>query len=115
MVLEEGQAKSYFSISTLDGISPESRKREFESLLRLKVGGLVVAVNHNDDNVRFIFASGGLLAIGPGWVKGIQWYSQGPMLDRVKAYSLDNDRRASADGYAKELAPGWFIFYEKDD
>jgi hypothetical protein len=102
----------YFSESSIGQIPAESRRQEYQKLLSLR-SGLTVAVNY-DDNVRFIFAIGGLSAIGPGWVKGIQ-YSRDISKVGVRVATLDNQRRFPEGVYLKELRPDWFILFQRDD
>jgi hypothetical protein len=113
MVTEDMHVKSYFSESELDGISPEARRQEYRS--RLKIWpGLHVGVNY-DESVRFIFAGGGLLAIGPGWAKGIQFSPQGKKLIGEQVKTLDNERTLPPGVYLRELMPEWFILYQRDN
>jgi hypothetical protein len=113
MVIEDMQVRSYFSESELDGISPEARRQEYRS--RLKIWpGLHIGVNY-EESVRFIFAGGGLSAIGPGWAKGVQFSPQGKKLIGDQVKTLDNERMLPAGVYLRELMPEWFILYQRDD
>jgi hypothetical protein len=64
---------------------------------------------------RFIFAWGGSSAIGPGWIKGIQFSPQGAKLIGQQVATLDNERNLPEGVNLKELMPNWFILYRRDD
>ena len=113
MVTEDMHGKSLFSESNLENISPEVRRDEYKSLLKIS-SGLFVAINY-DKSVRFILARGGLMAIGPGWVKGLQFLPDGAKLLGTRVESLDGSRRLSAGAYFREIEPNWFILYQRDD
>jgi hypothetical protein len=68
MVIQDSHHKRYFRISNLDDVSDERRDR-YQKLLTEISSGLIVTVDDHA-TVRFIFAVGGLSAIGPGWSKG---------------------------------------------
>jgi len=113
MVTEDMHKRSYFSESELGGIEPESRRAEYESLLRLKKG-LRVTVNY-DGSVRFIFATFGHSAIGPGWLKGIQFVPTGTKPKGVLVKTLDSPQNLSAGVYLVEVEPEWFLLYQADE
>lgn len=113
MAVEDLHVKSYLSESELNGISPEARRQEYRSRLK-SWPGLHVGVNY-DESVRFIFADGGRLAVGPGWAKGIEFSPQGKKLIGQRVNTLNNERMLPAGVYLKELIPEWFILYQRDD
>jgi hypothetical protein len=113
MVTEDMHTRSYFSESELGGIEPESRKTEYKALLRLKKG-LRVTVNY-DGSVRFIFATAGVSAIGPGWLKGIQFMPTGTKPKGVLVKTLDNPQNLSAGVYLVAVEPEWFLLYQADE
>ena len=106
---------------TVDGITylrsghhneriPNARQAEYDRLLRVVDEPIV----RSDGNVsKFIYASGGLFSIGPGWQKGIQYGSDG--CGEMVA-SLDNPRNLdSGIPYCKKIEEEWFLMLEKFD
>jgi hypothetical protein len=113
MATEDMHKRSYFSESELGGIEPESRRAEYESLLRLKKG-LRVTVDY-DGSVRFIFATVGPSAIGPGWLKGIQFVPTGTKLKGALVKTLDTQQALPAGVYLVLVEPEWFLLYQVDE
>ncbi|MGH7024213.1 MAG: hypothetical protein ACREEB_11575 [Caulobacteraceae bacterium] len=68
-----------------------------------------------DGTIRVGFAGGGLLAIGPGWEKGIEYIPGSPARDGELVASTDGANRLPADVYLRPILPGWYIFYQRDD
>jgi hypothetical protein len=105
---------SYFSKSDLDARLSDQRKREYKNLLSEIRSGLVVTTD--SQMAKFIFAGGGLSAIGPGWDKGIV-YVPGST-DRAGVIRDNLDRPASlatGEVYLRQIEPKWFIIFEKTD
>jgi hypothetical protein len=104
----------YLSESHLDARLGDKRKHEYKSLLSeirpcRSMGG-------DYQTTRFIFAGGGLLAIGPGWAKGIEYVAGNT--DRVGPIKENLDQLASlAMGgvYLRQIEPNWFVFVQKTD
>jgi hypothetical protein len=68
-----------------------------------------------DGRVRFVLAEGGLLVVGPGWAKGIEYVP-----DRANSIGeiqpdLDKARKLPLGVYLRAIEPHWFIFYQRDD
>lgn len=101
----------YLTESDLDTRLSDTRRQKYKSLLSEIRPSLTVTADKG--LVRFIFASGGgLLAIGPGWLKGIEYST-----DR-KATMENLDQLASlATGgvYLRQIEPKWFIVFQKTD
>jgi hypothetical protein len=104
----------YLSESHLDARIGDKRREEYKSLLTeirpcRSVGG-------DYQTTRFIFAGGGLLAIGPGWAKGIEYVlgstdHVGPVLE-----NLDQPASLAMGGvYLRKIEPNWFVFVQKTD
>jgi hypothetical protein len=55
-----------------------ARREQYLQLFSQIPHGATVGVNGLSGSVRFIFAEGGLLAIGPGWAKGIEFLPSQP-------------------------------------
>jgi hypothetical protein len=68
-----------------------------------------------DGTVRFIYAGGGLSAIGPGWGKGIEFVPDDYRRKGSIAQNLDEARKLPPNVYLREIEPHWFIFYQRDD
>jgi hypothetical protein len=104
----------YLSESHLDARLGDKRRQDYKSLLSeirpcRSMGG-------DNQTTRFIFAGGGLLAIGPGWAKGIE-YIPGST-DRVGPIKENLDQPASlAMGgvYLHQIEPKWFVFFQQTD
>lgn len=112
MVTEDMHTQSFWSKSELGGIEPEARRREYETLLGLNQD-LRVTVNY-DGSVRFIYVTGGVSAIGPGWLKGIQFVPSSAKVKGVLVKSLDDPRDLRAGVYFVQIEPEWFILYQLD-
>lgn len=104
----------YLSESHLDARLGDKRNQEYKSLLSeirpcRSMGG-------DYQTTRFIFAGGGLLAIGPGWAKGIEYVPEstdrvGPVLE-----NLDQPASLPMGGvYLRQIEPKWFVFFQKTD
>jgi hypothetical protein len=126
MATEDARNGRYLDAPYFDGGSKfdKSRQQEYENIISEIRPGLHVAIDGHDKVVRFIFAGGGTSAIGPGWVKGIEYvpesfeiegvtYSQG--WQGIVSTNLDNARMLPANVYVRQIEPKWFIFYQKTD
>lgn len=114
LAIQDSSVESYFSASHLDDRLGEARKREYDKLLSEIRTGLVVTTS--GQSVRFIFASGGLSAIGPGWLKGIEFLPGDS--NRGGQVKDDLDRPASLpEGgvYLRMIQPKWYIVLQKID
>ena len=104
----------YLSESHLDARLGVKRRQEYKSLLsEIRP---CRSVGADDQTTRFIFSGGGLLAVGPGWAKGIE-YIPGST-DRVGPVVENLDQPASlAMGgvYLRQIEPMWFVFFQKTD
>ena len=113
MVVED--SVSYLTESHMDGRLNDARKHEYQSLL-LEISSGLIFVGSDLKSVRFIFAGGGLSAIGPGWIKGIE-YVPGSV-DRAGEIqdNLDQPSSLAEEGvYLRQIEPTWFIVFQKDD
>jgi len=112
MVTEDMHQTSYFSESNISEVLPEPRRKEYKTLLGI-YRGLAVGVDA-DGGVRFIFASVGQ-AIGPDWAKGIQFVPPNAKRVGTPMATLDGLQTLPAGVYVREIAPGWFLFYQRDE
>jgi hypothetical protein len=98
--------------SDLESLTPE-RRSEYLRLLhqipwRIKVG-------FTENRVTFSCARGGiLLAIGPGWSKGIAYLPWGPAREGELVSSTDKD--PGRDGiYLVPIEQKWYLLYQRFD
>jgi hypothetical protein len=104
----------YVSESNLDARLGEKRIKEYKSLL--SEIGPCESMGGDNQTTRFSFAGGGLLAIGPGWAKGIEYISGstdrvGPILE-----NLDQPGSLAMGGvHLHQIEPKWFVFFQKTD
>jgi len=95
-----------------------TRKNKYWLLLA-KIGH-GVKILQSEGIVRFVFAGGGLLAIGPGWLKGIEYV---PVDDnrnnrragRIVENNLDQANVLPPGVYLRRITDNWFILYQRTD
>lgn len=110
----------------------EARRKEYQDLISEISPSLTIGTDY-DSSMGFTFASGGILAIGPGWSKGIayvpkSWETNGAVYGiweengtnyqqwhGIVLTNLDNAQSLPANGYMREIEPNWFLFYQRDD
>jgi hypothetical protein len=98
----------------------KSRQQEYEKLISEIHPGLHVSIDGREKGMSFTFAWGGLLAIGPGWGKGIS-YEPSDFTDQnryigVISTNLDNTcALITGTTYIRPLETNWFIFYDRTD
>jgi hypothetical protein len=113
MAAQDARRGWYLGVSDSSKLD-QSRRETYRKLFSEIGPELRVAMNGTTGVVRFIFASEGV-AIGPGWVKGIEYVPgeyrrEGvPLLDLKKAASLP------ANVYLREIEPKWLVFYQRDE
>jgi hypothetical protein len=103
----------YLGTSSPDKLD-QSRRGEYKSLISQIRPGLDVATNGYTGVVRFIFASEGV-AIGPGWVKGIEYVPGDYGQEGILLPDLDKAASLPAHVYMREIEPRWLIFYQRDE
>lgn len=96
--------------STLD----QSRWSEYNNLRAQIRPGLEMAMNGTTGVIRFIFADEGV-AIGPGWVKGIEYVPGDYGREGVLLPDLNKAASLPANVYIREIEPRWLIFYQRDE
>jgi hypothetical protein len=102
----------YLSASHLDGISNMKRKQEYASLLAQIRPGLIVA--RSNHSTRFILASGGLSAIGPGWMKGIEHFDEGFQPTGIPSQELDRPSTLPIGAVSiRKIDSNWFIVFQR--
>ena len=99
--------------SSLNEKLDDARKREYRHLLS-EVQPLGMSVDY-DGTVRFAYAGGGILAIGPEWGKGIEYVPGDYRKKGAIVQNLDRARKLPlGDVYLRQIEPHWFIFYQRD-
>jgi hypothetical protein len=92
----------------------QPRRDEYKKLISQIHPGLQVAMTGPTGTVRFIFAGEGV-AIGPGWVKGIEYVPGDYSREGVLLPDLDKAASLPARVYMREIEPRWLIFYQRDE
>ena len=92
----------------------QPRRDEYKNLISQIRPGLQVAMTGPTGVVRFIFASEGT-AIGPDWVKGIEYVPGDYAGEGVSLHDLDKAASLPAHVYVREIEPRWLIFYQRDE
>jgi hypothetical protein len=104
---------TYVSESHIDGHLSGERIIEYKRLLSEIDPGLVITMSRF--SVRFRFASGGLSAIGPEWMKGIE-YTADPLREGVIVKSLDQPSSLAMGGvYLHQIEAKWYLILQKTD
>jgi hypothetical protein len=97
-----------------------SRQQEYKTLISDIKPGLHVSIDGREKGMSFTFAGGGLLAIGPGWEKGINYepndFTNKNRYIGIISTNLDNVRIFEpGTTYIRPIETNWFIFYHRDD
>jgi hypothetical protein len=123
----------YLGISETNKIN-ESRLQEYKQLTSEIRPGLDVTMDGYGDGMRFIFMGSGTSAVGPGWVKGIEYVPESQEANGaiygsaeingtnyqqqwqgVVSTNLDNAQTLPANVYLRPIESKWFIFYQRSD
>jgi len=112
MTYNDIKKASFFSESKIPAGLPELRRNEYRNLLKVSPG-LEIGVNY-DGTVRFIISSVGH-ATSPGWAKGIQFIPDRAKIIGTRITSLDEVSNLPSGVYLREIAPRWFLFFQRDD
>lgn len=134
MATEDAQQGRYFNSPDFEGSKLNgSRQQEYKDLVSKIIPGLTANIDY-DSSMRFIFAGGGLSAIGPGWAKGIEYVpgsceTKGAVYansvikgiayhqegEGVASTNLDQAQALPANVYLRPIETNWFIFYQRTD
>ena len=112
---EDSKYGWYFSKSHLNNVS-ELHQREYIKMFS-EIDHVSAETVVENGNTTFIYATGGILIIGPEWHKGIQ-YVPG---DGKKQYignimpNLDKAWKLQPGYYIRPIEPHWYIFYNRTD
>jgi hypothetical protein len=115
MAAEDAKSMGYFNAGDLTKL-PVLRQQEYKRLIHEIhpcTGISIWQIGIGPDNaVRFEAASGGLLAIGPEWSKGIEYIPDDYKNHGARLlHSLDNPGTLSEGIYLREVEPNWYIYY----
>jgi hypothetical protein len=120
MAADDSKQEGYFNEHLLNEKFPWSRRQEYKHLEAEIYPSFDIiiwaTVNGPYKVVKFVFARGGLSAIGPEWTKGLEYIpgdynkNEGQLLP-----SLDNPNTLPDGMYVREIEPHWFIFYDYID
>lgn len=114
MVIKDQKRVSYVSESDTEGKISRLRKQEYETLISQIYSEMSVGVAGYHNEVRFIFASGGLSAIGSGWCKGIEYVPGDYRKAGEIVQNLDRPNKLkSGKVYLRQIEPHWFIFFQR--
>lgn len=114
MASDDSQKESYFSQSSLGNQLNDARKSEYKTLLSEIHSGLIVTTDNQ--SVRFIFAHGGLSAIGPEWFKGIEYISGNSRMEGAILPNLNKPASLPVGGvYLMPIERGWFVIFQKTE
>jgi hypothetical protein len=91
----------------------QSRRDGYKKLISDIRPDLQVAMNGTTGVIRFIFAGEGV-AIGPGWVKGLEYVPGDYRREGALLPDLNNAASLPANVYIREIEPRWLIFYQRD-
>ncbi|HKM49516.1 MAG TPA: hypothetical protein VJX69_18130 [Terriglobales bacterium] len=109
----EDARRGWYLLGSDQNKPDQPRRDEYKNLISQIRPGLQVAMTGPTGTVRFIFASEGV-AIGPGWVKGIEYVSGDYGREGVLLPDLDKAASLPANVYIREIEPRWLIFYQRD-
>ena len=112
MVIED--SVGYLTESDMDRRVSDARKLEYQSFLTEIDSSLII--RSDLQSVRFIFAGGGLSAIGPGWIKGIEYEPRSAEVAGDIHKDLDAPSSLADGGvYLRQIEPQWFILFQRND
>jgi hypothetical protein len=110
----EDARRGWYLLGSDQNKPDQPRRDEYKNLISQIRPGLQVAMTGPTGTVRFIFASEGV-AIGPGWVKGIEYVPSDYSREGVLLPDLDKAGSLPARVYMRQIEPKWFIFYQRDE
>lgn len=113
MATEDARHNWYLGASDPSKLD-QSRRDGYKKLTSEIRPGLQVAMNGTTGVVRFIFAGKGV-AVGPGWVKGIEYVPGDSSREGVLLPDLDKADGLPANVYIRRIEPKWFLFYQRDE
>jgi hypothetical protein len=105
----------YLEQAAFEGIKiDEARLHEYKTLIAEIHPGLDWSIDGHDNTVRFMFAGEGS-AIGPSWVKGIEFVAGNYERHGLIQTNLDQASRLPANAYINPIETNWFLFYQRDE
>ena len=115
MALVDGPITSFISKETLSGSKISKQRQEVYQRLLTEINPAITVGVDYDDKVRLCFAIDAVSAIGPGWVKGIEYLPGDVNREGVVLKDLDDPRKMPAGVYLKPIEPKWFLFFQRDE
>ena len=112
LMSEDAGRVSYLSADGLRSI-PSDRRAAYNEALR-QIGDKIIVNRDYDGTTRFIVAGNSKSAIGPGWLKGVEYIPADPEKKGVLVDSLDAAEGKSADVYLKSIEPRWYLVFQRD-
>jgi hypothetical protein len=105
----------YFNWPHFWGSAPDQSRRQDYMKLVSGIPQCFSVFTDYDGHIRFCFAEGSyyIWPPYPRWVKRIEFWPHG--CPWAMLTNLDNARTLSANVYAREIEPQWFVFYQRDD
>ena len=104
----------FFSESEVVGALSDAEKESVRTLIS-KIG-LGLTGSGSISGLRVVFAAGGISAVGPEWIKGIEYVDDDGEREGQVKNSLDHPASLAWGGaYIRKVEPHWFVFLEKDD
>lgn len=117
MVINDRKKLSSLTKSNINGQVNTARAQEYQKLMSSFPKNITITVNHNSI-VRFVFSRRGILAIGRGWMKGIQYMPERFERSSNLVESL-NDLSGfppnEYNEYFKRIEPTWYVLYVNFD
>lgn len=105
----------FFSASQLDKVDP-TRRQEYLRLFAELPHGMTIGADSYSGATRFIFAVGGVMTIGPEWVKGIEFIPGQPTRWGHLTNQLDDPASLPwGNVYLRQADEHWYLFLQKTD
>jgi len=119
MAAEDSHVVAYYDKRGLEDSRPKlptDRVSLYERLIA-KTGNVQLVQDRGGALVRFVVARGGSgLAIGPGWREGIEKIASNDSMNEGQVIAnLDAAPRMKPGAYLRPVAPGWYLFYDRDE
>lgn len=115
MMMEDVHLGPIVNVADLKGAKlDDSLKRKYIKLISEIDPHLELTIDNNNV-ARFIFAGGGISAISPGWLKGIEYISGDIGKHGVVLTNLNKARTLAPGIYLRPIEARWFLVYQRTD
>jgi hypothetical protein len=105
---------AYVSSFDDDDKLTSDQRQKYKNLMSQIAAKFVMTMDY-DTTSRFIFAHGGVSAVGPGWLKGIEYIPGDGERQGKLVQNLDGAAKLPADVYLRPIEPHWFLVYQRTD